>query len=63
MEPAYAKPAVRWIFEDYVVYANSRRLAEQIRDHVRSHHGVRVVFGMEEMPTGTGYWVKKVTQT
>jgi hypothetical protein len=62
MEPGFAVGQLRWVFEDYVVYASDRDLAEQIHDRLRSEHGARDVFGMEELPAGTGYWVRIVSK-
>lgn len=48
----------RWVFEDYVVYAADRNLAELIHDRVRNEAHVRAMFGMTETPVGAGYWVR-----
>jgi hypothetical protein len=60
MEPQFAVDRKRWVFDDYVVYANDRCLAEEIHTRVRSESHVRALFGIAETPAGTGYWVRIV---
>jgi hypothetical protein len=60
MEARFSVDRVRWVFDDYVVFADDRQMAEEIHDRLRSHVGVRRLFGVVELPIGTGYWMKIV---
>lgn len=58
MQAQYVVDRKRWVFEDYVVYAQDRKLAELIHDRVKNETHARAMFGMTETPAGAGYWVR-----
>lgn len=48
----------RWVFGDYIVYASNPHLARRIYEAARARQNEQELFGVMELPDGTGNWVK-----